>query len=92
MRQAFKTLGLLLLLMAAQQGAVVHELSHVVDAAHVGLRVQSDVGTVELSTARPRAVLGRLPFGRCDVQFTYKAAADHPNSSAIARMSAVGDP
>ncbi len=44
MRQVFKTLGLLLLLMVAQQGAVVHELSHVVDAEHVGLRVQTDTG------------------------------------------------
>jgi hypothetical protein len=44
MRQAFKTLGLLLLLIVAQQGAVVHELSHVVDAEHVGLRVQTAAG------------------------------------------------
>ena len=42
MRQVFKTLGLLLLLMAAQQGAVVHELSHFSDANHGGLRVQAD--------------------------------------------------
>lgn len=44
MRQVFKSLGLLLLLMVAQQGAVVHELSHVVDADHVGLRAQTDAG------------------------------------------------
>jgi hypothetical protein len=42
MRQVFKTLGLLLLLMAAQQGAVVHELSHVPGALSSELRVQSD--------------------------------------------------
>ena len=44
MRQVIKTLGLLLLLMVAQQGAVVHELSHVSDADHVGLRAQTDAG------------------------------------------------
>jgi hypothetical protein len=44
MRQLFKTLGLLLLLMTAQQGAVVHELSHLSDADHVGLRAQADAG------------------------------------------------
>jgi hypothetical protein len=42
MRQVFKVLGLLLLLMVAQQGAVVHELSHVSGANHVDLRAQSD--------------------------------------------------
>jgi hypothetical protein len=42
MRQAFKALALLLLLMVAQQGAVVHELSHVSGTNHVDLRVQSD--------------------------------------------------
>jgi hypothetical protein len=42
MRQVFKTLGLLLLLMVAQHGAVVHELSHFSDAGHVGLEVQAD--------------------------------------------------
>ncbi len=41
MRQAFKALGLLLLLMVAQQGAVVHELSHVTGAGNGELRVQS---------------------------------------------------
>ena len=33
MRHAFKLLGLLLLLVVAQQGAVVHELSHVSDSS-----------------------------------------------------------
>src|ERR1700734_2442697 len=42
MRQAFKALALLLLMMAAQQGAVVHELSHVFGANHVDLQAQSD--------------------------------------------------
>jgi hypothetical protein len=42
MRQAFKALALLLLMMAAQQGAVVHELSHLSGANHVDLHVQSD--------------------------------------------------
>lgn len=42
MRQLFKALGLLLLLMVAQQGAVVHELSHVFGVINGELRVQSD--------------------------------------------------
>jgi len=42
MRQVFKALGLVLLLMVAQQGAVVHELSHVAAADHLGLRAQAD--------------------------------------------------
>jgi hypothetical protein len=42
MRQVFKTLGLLLLLMAAQQGAVVHELSHLSGANHIELQAQAD--------------------------------------------------
>lgn len=41
MRQVFKAIGLLLLLMVAQQGAVVHELSHVSGANQPELRVQS---------------------------------------------------
>jgi hypothetical protein len=41
MSQAFKALGLLLLLMVAQQGAVVHELSHISGANNVELQVQS---------------------------------------------------
>jgi hypothetical protein len=41
MKHAFKALGLLLLLMLAQQGAVVHELSHVFGANHSDLKVQS---------------------------------------------------
>lgn len=42
MRQLIKSLGLLLLLMVAQQGAVVHELSHVSGASDGELRVQSN--------------------------------------------------
>jgi hypothetical protein len=42
MRQVFKALGLLLLLIVAQQGAVVHELSHVSAAIGGGLGEQSD--------------------------------------------------
>lgn len=59
MRPALKTLGLLVLLMVAQQGAVVHELSHVVDAGHVGLRAQTDRGvdkTCALCAAFAQAV------------------------------------
>jgi hypothetical protein len=41
MRKMFKTLGLLLLLMLAQHGAVVHELSHVCAASDGELRTQS---------------------------------------------------
>jgi hypothetical protein len=53
MRKMFKTLGLLLLLMAAQHGAVVHELSHVPGASAAvngELRVQSD-GTADTTCA-----------------------------------------
>ena len=42
MSRVLKLLGLLLLLMAAQQGAVVHELSHISGAAGGELRVQSN--------------------------------------------------
>ena len=42
MRQVFKAAGLLLLLMVAQQGALVHELSHVSGAKRIDLQVQSD--------------------------------------------------
>jgi len=42
MRHVFKALGLLLLLMAAQQGAVVHELGHASGAINGELRVQAD--------------------------------------------------
>jgi hypothetical protein len=41
MKHAFKALSLLLLLMLAQQGAVVHELSHVFRAGDAALRVES---------------------------------------------------
>lgn len=41
MKHAFKALSLLLLLMAAQQGAVVHELSHVLRAGDATLKVES---------------------------------------------------
>jgi hypothetical protein len=50
MRQAFKALTLLLLMMVAQQGAVVHELSHVTGANHVDLRMQSG-GTADETCA-----------------------------------------
>ncbi len=50
MRQVFKALGLLLLLMVAQQGAVVHELSHVSGANNVELLVQSG-GTADTTCA-----------------------------------------
>jgi hypothetical protein len=43
MRHLFKALGLLLLLLTAQQGAVVHELSHYVAAGFGGLH-SADVG------------------------------------------------
>jgi hypothetical protein len=41
MRNAYKALGLLLLLMTAQQGAVNHELSHFSNAGRVELRVNA---------------------------------------------------
>ena len=50
MRHTVKLLGLLLLLMAAQQGAVVHELSHVSGAVRGELRAQSD-GTADTACA-----------------------------------------
>jgi len=50
MRQVFKALALLLLLMTAQQGAVVHELSHLSGANHVELGVPSD-GAADSSCA-----------------------------------------
>jgi hypothetical protein len=50
MKHAFKALSLLLLLMAAQQGAVVHELSHVFRAADAELRVESG-GLLETTCA-----------------------------------------
>lgn len=49
MKQVFKALGLLLLLMVAQQGAMVHELSHVSSANNVELLVQSG-GTADDAT------------------------------------------
>jgi hypothetical protein len=49
-KHAFKALSLLLLLMAAQQGAVVHELSHVFRAADAELRVESG-GLVDTTCA-----------------------------------------
>jgi hypothetical protein len=42
MRPVFKMLGLLLLLVAAQQGALLHELGHLSGAIDSGVRVQSD--------------------------------------------------
>jgi hypothetical protein len=50
MSRVLKLLGLLLLLMAAQQGAVVHELSHLSGAGGTELRVQSN-GAVDASCA-----------------------------------------
>lgn len=41
MRNLYKALGLLLLLMTAQQGAVVHELSHLTGAAQAQLRIDA---------------------------------------------------
>lgn len=42
MRHVYQALCLVLLLMSAQQGAVVHELSHVPGANNAELRIQSD--------------------------------------------------
>jgi hypothetical protein len=50
MSRVLKLLGLLLLLMAAQQGAVVHELSHLSGAGSTELGVQSN-GAVDASCA-----------------------------------------
>jgi hypothetical protein len=51
MRQVFKTLGLLLVLMVAQHGAVVHELSHFSDSNHIGLQVQADGAAADKACA-----------------------------------------
>jgi hypothetical protein len=51
MRSVLKSLGLLLLLMAAQQGAVVHELSHFSGVGGTELRVQSN-GAVDSTCAQ----------------------------------------
>jgi hypothetical protein len=51
MSRALKSLGLLLLLMAAQQGAVVHELSHLSGVSGTELRVQSN-SAVDASCAQ----------------------------------------
>jgi hypothetical protein len=49
LKHAIKALGLLLLLMVAQQGALVHELSHVFRASDPQLKVDS--GAAETSCA-----------------------------------------
>jgi hypothetical protein len=41
MKHVFRTLSLLLLLMVAQQGAVVHELSHVFRTGNAELKLES---------------------------------------------------
>ncbi|MDP9084380.1 MAG: hypothetical protein M3N50_11535 [Pseudomonadota bacterium] len=53
MNQLFKILGVLLLLMAAQQGAVVHELNHVAAANHVDLQGQPDAAADKTCTLCP---------------------------------------
>jgi hypothetical protein len=50
MRNVFKALGLLLLLMMAQQGAVDHELSHFSPTGQAGLRIDAG-GVVDTTCA-----------------------------------------
>jgi hypothetical protein len=50
MKDVYKALGLLLLLLMAQQGAVTHELSHFSSADQAGLRIDSG-GVVEATCA-----------------------------------------
>jgi hypothetical protein len=50
MKNTYKALGLLLLLMTAQQGAVNHELSHFSNAGRVELRVNAG-GVVDTTCA-----------------------------------------
>jgi hypothetical protein len=50
MRNLYKVLGILLLLMTAQQGAVDHELSHFCSAGQVELRVDAG-GVADTSCA-----------------------------------------
>jgi hypothetical protein len=53
MRELFKTLGLWLLLLLAQQGAVVHELSHLAPVSAAGIQADSNAagGAAEKSCA-----------------------------------------
>jgi hypothetical protein len=50
MRNVYKALGLFLLLLTAQQGAVVHELSHLSGAGQAQVRVDAG-GTVDTTCA-----------------------------------------
>jgi hypothetical protein len=50
MRNVYKALGLFLLLLTAQQGAVVHELSHLSGADQAQVRVDAG-GTVDTTCA-----------------------------------------
>jgi hypothetical protein len=50
MRNVYKALGLFLLLLTAQQGAVVHELSHLSGAEQAQVRVDAG-GTVDTTCA-----------------------------------------
>jgi hypothetical protein len=52
MQHALKLIGLLAVLLIAQQGAVVHELSHVFGAAHgAGLKIDTR-GTTDAACAQ----------------------------------------
>src|ERR1700722_7425674 len=52
MRQVLKSLGLLLLLLTAQQGAVVHEIGHLSEIS------SSDVSPNDLSSSEARSTAG----------------------------------
>ena len=52
MRQVLKSLGLLLLLLTAQQGAVVHEIGHLSEIS------SSDVSSNDLSSSEARSTAG----------------------------------
>jgi hypothetical protein len=52
MRQVLKSLGLLLLLLIAQQGAVVHEIGHLSEVS------SSDVGSSDVGSSEARSSAG----------------------------------
>jgi hypothetical protein len=78
MRNLLKALGLLLLLITAQQGAVVHELSHYAAAGSAGAVVSGEVsesGAVTRSGDANRADANRADANRADVSSASAAGA-----------------
>jgi hypothetical protein len=57
MRQVLKSLGLLLLLLIAQQGAVVHEIGHLSEVSSSDVS-SSDVGSSDVGSSEARSSAG----------------------------------